>query len=52
MGTSTGGQTVVKIRRYFDPKVRDVKVDLFRREPSVIDSTLETVNAVTDLIEA
>lgn len=43
--------TEVRIRRYFDPAARDAKVELYRTEPSVIDATLETINAVTDLIE-
>lgn len=48
---STGQLKEVKIRRYFDPLVRDQKVEEFRSEPHLIDSTLEVVNAVTDLIE-
>lgn len=48
---TNGTVTEVKIRRYYDPKVRDTKVELFRSEPSIIDSTLEVVNATTDLIE-
>lgn len=35
----------------FDPAERDTNVELYRSEPSIIDATLETVNAVTDLIE-
>ena len=49
--TSTGEKTEVKIRRYYDPEERDNKVELFRSEPSVIDRTLEVINAVTDLVE-
>lgn len=50
--TSPGGAvTEVRIRRYFDPAERDSKLDLYRSEPSVIDGTLEVVNAVTELIE-
>lgn len=49
--TSTGEKTEVKIRRYYDPEERDKNVELFRSEPSVIDSTLEVINAVTDLVE-
>lgn len=45
-----GSPTAVKIRRYYDPAERDRKVELFRSEPLLIDSTLEVVNAVTDLI--
>lgn len=41
----------VKIRRYFDPVERDNKVALFKSEPSLIDATLEVINATTDLIE-
>lgn len=47
--TSAGGQKEVKIRRYYDPKQRDEKIELYRSEPQVIDATLEVVNAVTDL---
>lgn len=49
--TSTGGQQEVHIRRYYDPKQRDESLDIFRSEPMKIDSTLEVVNATTDLIE-
>lgn len=41
----------VKIRRYYDPKTRDAKMDMYASEPSVIDGRLEVTNAVTDLIE-
>ncbi len=34
---------------YYDPVERDNKVELFRSEPSKIDSTLEVINAVTDI---
>jgi hypothetical protein len=40
----------VKIRRYYDPKVKDDKRELYRSEPSLIDGSLEVVNAVTDLV--
>lgn len=50
--TSPGGAvTEVRIRRHFEPAERDRKVELYRSEPSVIDATLEVVNATTDLIE-
>lgn len=49
--TTQGETRLVKIRRYFDPKDRDSKMEMFRSEPMTIDSTLEVVNAVTDLIE-
>lgn len=45
-----GPVTEVRVRRYYDPAERDNKVDLYRTEPSVIDATLEVVNAVTDLV--
>lgn len=48
--TSTNEKAELKIRRYFDPSLRDSKVELYRSEPSKIDSTLEVINAVTDLV--
>ncbi len=48
---STGGVLDVKIRRYFNPVERDEKLELYRSEPSVIDATLEVINATTDLVE-
>jgi hypothetical protein len=51
ISTSTGDQKDVKIRRYYDPKIRDEKIEMFRNEPHKIDATLEVINAVTDLIE-
>lgn len=51
--TSPGGPvTEVRVRRYYDPVERDRKVEMYRTEPSVIDATLEVVNATTDLIES
>jgi hypothetical protein len=47
---SLGTQVDVTVVRHFDPKERDAHMDMFRSEASVIDATLETVNAVTDLI--
>lgn len=41
----------VKILRHWSPEQRDVAIDLFRSEPSIIDGHLEIINAVTDLIE-
>jgi len=43
--------TIIKKRLYFDPIERDKKIELYRSEPSKIDSTLEIINAVTDLLE-
>jgi hypothetical protein len=48
---SQGQKVEVKIVRNFDPAARDKKIELYRSEPSIIDSTLEVVNAVTELIE-
>jgi len=48
--TSTGELQEIKIRRYYDPKERDTNVELYRTEPGIIDRTLETVNAITDMI--
>jgi len=47
--TSTGDVSVVKIRRYYNPEERDKNTELYRSEPSVIDRTLEVINAVTDV---
>jgi hypothetical protein len=49
--TPNSPATMVKKRLYFDPAERDKNVELYRSEPSVIDSTLEITNAITDLIE-
>lgn len=52
MGTNSMNEKVeVKIIRNFDPAERDNKIELFRSEPSIVDSTLEVTNAVTDLLE-
>lgn len=48
---SSGDKVQVKIVRFYDPKTRDAKRELYRSEPNLIDSTLEVVNAVTDLVE-
>jgi hypothetical protein len=46
-----GPVTEVRIRRFYDAANRDRHVELYRSEPSIIDGTLEVVNATTDLIE-
>ena len=51
MQTTAGGLKEIRIRRHFDPKQRDKMIELFRNEPSIIDRTLEVVNAVTDLLD-
>ena len=49
--TSTGENMEVKIRRYYSPVERDKRIELYRTEPSIIDRTLEVVNATTDIKE-
>jgi hypothetical protein len=51
MKNSQGESVEVRIVRYYDPSEKDSKVAMYRDEPSVIDRTLEVVNAVTDLKE-
>lgn len=51
MQGSTEDGVKVEIRRFFNPSERDEKIDEFSSEPSIIDSRLEVVNAITDLIE-
>lgn len=51
IATSTGVPIDAKIIRNFDPKVRDEMMGVFKSEPGEIDSALEVVNAVTDLLE-
>lgn len=48
---SQNEKVAVTVVRYFDPSEKDNKVALYRDEPSVIDRTLEVINAVTDLQE-
>jgi len=48
---STGETREVHIRRYYNPEERDKAIDFLQSEPLMIDSRLEVVNAVTDLIE-
>ncbi len=52
-GFAPDGKTKVdyKVVRYFDPVERDKFVDIYRHEPSMIDSKLEVVNATTNLVE-
>ena len=47
----TGDPIEIKIVRFYDPTERDNKRELYQAEPITIDSKLEVVNAVTDLIE-
>lgn len=49
--SSTNVPTEVRIQRHFDPVMRDNMAAIFLSETGVIDSNLEVVNAVTDLLE-
>jgi hypothetical protein len=49
---SAGEKTQVSIVRCYDPKERDNKIGLYNEEPSLINSKMEVVNAITDLIDA
>ena len=40
-----------KLHLFFDPKIRDDKIEEYKSEPTTIDAKLEVVNAETDLIE-
>ncbi len=48
---SSGEQREIKIIRCYEPEARDVMVELYISEPMIIDSRLEVINAVSDLIE-
>lgn len=48
--SSVGTEIKVTIQRHYDPELRDKKVAMFKGEAREIDSALEVVNAVTDLI--
>ena len=47
----TGDPMEIKIVRFYDPSERDSKLELYQSEPIIVDSKLEVVNAITDLIE-
>jgi len=49
--TPEGDSLEVKIQRFYDPEERDKMVDVYTSEPSTIDSRLEVINAITDLLE-
>lgn len=49
--TPNSPPTIVKPRLYFSPVERDRNVELYRSEPSIIDGTLEIINATTDLLD-
>jgi hypothetical protein len=49
--TAPGGPvTAVTIVRHYNPEQRDGMVSAFKSEPSLIDGTLEVVNATTELV--
>lgn len=47
----SGDPIEIKIQRFYDAEERDNKIELYRQEPMIIDSTLEIVNAITELEE-
>ncbi len=49
--SSTGVPLEVKLIRNYSPERRDKKMAEYAAEPGEIDSALEVVNAITDLIE-
>ena len=49
MNSSTGEHTKVTIVRNYNAEGRDMMLAMYSEEASLIDSTLEVVNAVTDL---
>lgn len=48
--SSGGNPIVVKIRRYFDPEMRDKKIEDLEQEIANIDAGLEVVNATTEVL--
>jgi hypothetical protein len=48
--TSSGVTEVMKIRYYYDPQLQAQRLMDAKREKSIIDSTLEVVNATTKLL--
>lgn len=47
---STGQIRDIKLKRCYDPAKKDKMMAMFREEPSLIDSALEMVNAITDVV--
>jgi hypothetical protein len=47
---SGGPVTEIKVKRYFDPLLRDAMIEIYRSEPGIIDRTLEVTNATTELV--
>lgn len=42
---------IVQVRKYYDQKERDTKVEEFTAEPAKIDAALEITNATTDMVD-
>jgi len=49
--TPSGDVVEIKIQRFYNPEERDKMMNILSGEASAIDSKLEIVNAVTDIIE-
>jgi len=49
--TASGEEMEVKLIRHFNPDQRDKKIEEFSEEPYLIDSRLEVVNAITDILD-
>lgn len=47
----TGDLLDMKIKRFYDPEKRDNMRAFYQSEPLIIDSKLEVVNAITEVIE-
>lgn len=47
----SGDPIKIEIVRFYSTSQRDEKIDLYQSEPLTIDSKLEVINAITDLIE-
>jgi hypothetical protein len=48
---SNGDKQEVTITRFYSPTERDEMVEQYSAEPTIIDSRLEVMNAVTDLVD-
>lgn len=48
---SNGERVEVSIVRHYDAAARDQQLEILMEEPTLIDSQLEIVNAITDLVD-
>lgn len=48
---TTGQQSLLKMRRYYDPSEKEKRVLQLKAEPVCIDTVLEITNCTTDLLE-